>query len=144
MPNGRLSVKSADETSPTVMTGEFICEIVVSDKYVTWNRNVCNVFAPRAAAAAISPAFTGKTIELTVYPNPANGKFNLLLKSSKATTAEVYVTDASGAQVHRQLYTVVAPGASLPVNLTNQPNGVYLLKVSTDQGSKTMKVVIKK
>jgi hypothetical protein len=140
-PGGRIAVRNGELAAPCIMNGIFICENLVSEKYVIWNRNVCNVFAPRASVAA--PIYSSKTISMSVYPNPASGKFNLILKTPELTNAEVSVMDMNGTIVKKEVYSNVTSGKSLPVNLSNQPAGTYLLKVTTKLGTQTLKVVIK-
>lgn len=81
------------------MNGIFICQNVVSEKFITWNRNICNVFATRAIAA--SQLSNSKTLSVIVYPNPAIGRFNLLVKTPVAITGELTVIILNGAVVKK-------------------------------------------
>lgn len=140
-PIGKLTVRNAEQLSPGVMNGIFICQNVVSEKFITWNRNICNVFAPRAIAA--SQQSNSKVLSLSVYPNPAIGKFNLLVKTPVTTTAELTIINLNGVIVKKATYQNVTNGRSIPVNLIGNAAGTYLLKVTTKLGTQTLKVVIK-
>ena len=123
------------------MNGIFICQNVVSEKFITWNRNICNVFAPRAITA--SQPSNSKVLSLSVYPNPAIGKFNLLVKTPVATTAELTIINLNGVIIKKATYQNVTNGRSIPVNLIGNAAGTYLLKVTTKLGTQTLKVVLK-
>ncbi len=140
-PGGKISVRNGELAAPCIMNGIFICENIISEQYVTWNRNVCNQFAPRAAVA--STIYTSKVISMSVYPNPASSKFNLVLKTPVITNAEISVIDINGTVIKKEVYSNVTSGKALPINLTNQPAGAYLLKVTTKLGTQTLKVVVK-
>ena len=141
IPVGKLTVRNAEQLSPGVMNGIFICQNVVSEKFITWNRNICNVFAPRAITA--SQPSNSKVLSLSVYPNPAMGKFNLLVKTPVATTAELTIINLNGVIIKKATYQNVTNGRSIPVNLIGNAAGTYLLKVTTKLGTQTLKVVLR-
>lgn len=122
------------------MNGIF-CQNVVSEKFITWNRNLCNAFAPRAIAA--SQLSNSKTLSVSVYPNLAIGRFNLLIKTPMTTIAELTIINLNGAVVKKATFKNVTNGKSIPVNLIGNAAGNYLLKVTTKLGTQTLKVVVK-
>jgi PKD repeat protein len=68
--------------------------------------------------------------DLTVYPNPGNGVFHVEISSVKEpVTMEVY--NVLGEKV---LSTTINPGLS-QINLKGEPQGVYLYKVFSHNGS---------
>lgn len=65
----------------------------------------------------------------TVSPNPSNGKFTV----SGAGIREIQVLDQSG--------KLILSGKSTLIDISNQPDGIYYLKISIDQGILTRKIL---
>ena len=141
IPVGKLTVRDAEQWAPCIMTGIFICQNVVSEKYITWNKNICNVFAPRVAVAVQNAP--PKTFTISAYPNPAIGKFNLMIKTPVTTNAELTITNMNGAIIKKDSYKNVTSGRTLAVDLTGKPAGNYLVKITTSLGVQTLKVLVK-
>ncbi len=77
-----------------------------------------------------------------VVPNPARGgRTKLKLALPKKTDIEVVVYDAAGRSVWKEKREVEAGYVSLPLELPTS-SGVYLLKVSTKFGQRTLKVLV--
>lgn len=66
---------------------------------------------------------------INVYPNPNNGIFTL---NVLATTGEmlIEVTDVSGRVVYSSIQNNVNAGSALLINMENEANGLYLMKVT--------------
>jgi hypothetical protein len=78
--------------------------------------------------------------QVEIYPNPANGLYNLLLEQLEGiVTAKVY--DAQGREVWAN--TLVANGARSQhsIDLSTHAKGIYTLKLQTTQGNITRKLV---
>lgn len=71
-----------------------------------------------------------ESVELTIYPNPSNGQFHI--KSSNGETGEL--------MVYSMLGELVLSTKETSFDLSNHPDGIYLIKSSVDL-SKTYKVV---
>jgi hypothetical protein len=71
--------------------------------------------------------------QLSVYPNPTNGAFNLELNVDKALTGEVVVTDIMGRKVYNQQFNSFGFYKS-NINLANCAKGLYLLQLRTSEG----------
>ncbi|MBI3502081.1 MAG: T9SS type A sorting domain-containing protein [Bacteroidetes bacterium] len=80
---------------------------------------------------------------ISIYPNPSNGKFTL---SSEITKGEIIIYNVQGEKVTQ---SVIPSGASLPagqagnltIDLSNQPNGIYFLKLITNTEEQYQKIV---
>ena len=70
---------------------------------------------------------------ISVYPNPSNGVFNIRTKNQ---SKQVEVFDASG----RLLILKIGADNSSKVDITNQEQGIYFLKITTDKGVKVVDV----
>lgn len=71
---------------------------------------------------------------VSVYPNPTKGKINLNIPTEQAN---VSVYNALGKVIAN--YSNVQNGAA--IDLSNDPNGVYLIHVATEKGTSILRVV---
>jgi hypothetical protein len=78
---------------------------------------------------------------LTAFPNPSKeGNFTLALKNFDAKALTVKVFDAAGKQVLEKKLESVLGDWQEPLNLQNQPTGVYLMQVQTDKKMYSLKL----
>ncbi len=78
--------------------------------------------------------------DVTLTPNPTNGLTTLRVNFAEATDAQVRVMNLLGQQVFRLEDRHVVNGEYL-LDIGDQPNGVYLVSVSTGGEVRTMKLV---
>lgn len=77
---------------------------------------------------------------LNVFPNPSNGTFELsLLTNGIAQNAKIQVVDNTGRKITEETWN----GQKTTVNLSDQPKGLYFLKVVTSDWSEVKKIIIK-
>jgi len=72
---------------------------------------------------------------INVYPNPSNGGFTVSIKNDEAGVRDyIEVYNSVGEKIYSQLSIPIAAGMNFQaaVNLTNQPGGVYLYRVLTE------------
>jgi len=74
--------------------------------------------------------------QLKIYPNPNNGQFTLSL-SNLTENCNVEIYNVLGEKV----YTDALPQSQSNINLTGQPNGVYLIRVNERNTYLTQKIV---
>lgn len=77
--------------------------------------------------------------EISVYPNPTNGVFNI--DYSKANNIKVINT--LGAVVYDEKLDILAQGTK-SIDLSNFSNGVYFINVSNSNGSSNHKLILDK
>ena len=79
------------------------------------------------------------TTKSTIYPNPSNGQFTIEQKASGKVNIEI--VDVNG----RIVYSISenASGNLKKQIDTNLPSGVYIIKVSSNEGQSTSKLIIK-
>ena len=77
--------------------------------------------------------FAEQTIDVTIYPNPSNGKFTILLPTANA---EITVTDLHGRQIIKMQTT------EMTTNFQLDNPGVYFVSVSTKEGTTTRKLIL--
>ena len=79
---------------------------------------------------------------LTIFPNPGNGEFTLSYDIGKEANASLDVFSVSGQLLMQDHISGLSNQKTL--DLTQFPNGIYLLKVKTDTKVMTKKIVINK
>lgn len=83
------------------------------------------------------PASVGN---VSVYPNPSAGAYNLELKNSKSERLSYEVTDPEGRLILSEIINAKY-GYNGRIDLSKSAPGVYLLKINGDNGSKTIKLI---
>ncbi len=79
---------------------------------------------------------------LNVYPVPSTGQASINLTGSGYENLEI--TDALGREVYTQLLSPDKKDDKLLINLSGQPDGVYILRVNSRQEVLTGKIIIQK
>lgn len=83
-----------------------------------------------------------------LYPNPNNGQFNLRIVSTLYNRLGMSVYNSKGQVVRTQEFSGLVYGRVLPVDLTDLPSAVYMVKLYYDDGvrtsEKTFKVIVAK
>jgi hypothetical protein len=77
--------------------------------------------------------------ELDVYPNPSNGKVNVLLPSTTTLPVEVEIYDVMGKKV--STHTATKKSFSLEINSLEK--GIYFIKANTTDYNITKKLIVK-
>ena len=125
-----------------IIIGNFLSDTSSHIVYLPWNYKantaayyyIDDVFVTTDSllAGEHEPAAKAKAGEVKVYPNPNNGKFALTLPSltdNGGGVAEVY--NMLGQRVYR---TNIEQGI-LNIDISGQPNGVYLYRLTDSNGN---------
>ncbi|HYV95798.1 MAG TPA: T9SS type A sorting domain-containing protein, partial [Chitinophagales bacterium] len=93
-----------------------------------------------------SPALIKSVLqdELSIFPNPSNGPFQIHYRISKSSPLEIFVFNLSG-QFARKIFAVneLQPGEyTEQVELTDAPAGIYFVRVQMKDNALTRKVII--
>jgi len=78
---------------------------------------------------------------VSLFPNPTRGQFNLA-RMDAASEVEVSVLDLQGKVL--TLATWAAGAESLNIDLGNFANGVYMVRLTSEEGSRTLRVSVQK
>ncbi|MBI4929135.1 MAG: T9SS type A sorting domain-containing protein [Bacteroidetes bacterium] len=77
---------------------------------------------------------------ISIYPNPSTGEFSITTLSN-INSMDVKVYNAIGEAVVAKKLNVPASGEA-KINLSSNPDGIYLFQIKTSEGTITKKVVI--
>lgn len=79
---------------------------------------------------------------LTVYPNPNNGSFNVSFNATSEATASIELVDVTGRVAMNRAYEVSEGANIVPVELNGFASGVYILNFTIDGEVSTVKVIL--
>ncbi|MCB0519503.1 MAG: S8 family serine peptidase [Lewinellaceae bacterium] len=81
-------------------------------------------------------------LQTSVSPNPTTGMFNLIISTDHSENLQLELFDMKGVLFLQRKLLLQAGSTTLPVNGSQLPAGLYLLKISGDSGAKAIKVVV--
>jgi hypothetical protein len=79
---------------------------------------------------------------VTISPNPSNGNFTLVIHGLKNGEAGIVISDFTGKEIYRETGISATNDLTKEINLSGNPKGIYLVKVTTDQQTATKKLVL--
>jgi hypothetical protein len=97
---------------------------------VTAKHTISATFVPTTGAPA-----TGGTNELSLYPNPTDGQ--LTIDNGELTIENVEIFDVLGRLCHVE----TRHATSLQLDISHLPSGIYFVKIKTETGIITKKIV---
>jgi len=78
---------------------------------------------------------------MVAIPNPAQNQFQLSVESTRSSSTSIFVYNADG-KITDQLSARLDVGTNtIPINTSNWPAGVYIVRVVTDSGERAVRVV---
>jgi hypothetical protein len=80
------------------------------------------------------------TSVISVYPNPSKGKFMVVFDAGKNTDAQIKIHDMMGKLVQE----IKNPNGKNEIDLSDFPDGVYILTISTGKEQVKKEIVLKK
>ncbi|WP_066757042.1 alkaline phosphatase family protein [Crocinitomix algicola] len=80
-------------------------------------------------------------LDVTVYPNPNNGVFDVVVTSIDNVQTELLLLDVAGKVVYRNTLAEFNSYSKLRINLQDYENGVYVMQVKNGDKIVTKKVV---
>ena len=79
--------------------------------------------------------------EISIYPNPSTGNFNLNISNVNAASVDVEITDVSGKVILSNAYNTNNGSVNESINISNVDDGVYIVRVNGGQ-SMVKRIVI--
>ena len=71
--------------------------------------------------------------EISIYPNPSTGNFNLNISNVNAASVDVEITDVSGKVILSNAYNTNNGSVNESINISNVDDGVYIVRVNGGQ-----------
>ncbi|MCB0695944.1 MAG: T9SS type A sorting domain-containing protein [Chitinophagaceae bacterium] len=82
---------------------------------------------------------SGKTLDLSVYPNPAHNVVNINWGTYTQNVATVVISDVTGKKVYA---AQVSMNANTTVDVSSLNSGMYFMSINSANGSNTQKMLI--
>jgi hypothetical protein len=80
-------------------------------------------------------------IQMRVYPNPSKGEFTIMLDLERQTEGSLTIHDMTGRKVH-QLGDNRLRSGEYEIDLTHLSSGVYFIRLESEAGVMTERIVI--
>jgi hypothetical protein len=71
--------------------------------------------------------------EISIYPNPSSGNFNLNISNVNTASVDVEITDVSGKVILSNAYNTNNGSVNESINIANVDDGVYIVRVNGGQ-----------
>jgi photosystem II stability/assembly factor-like uncharacterized protein len=79
---------------------------------------------------------------ITLYPNPSQGKFEINLQALSLGSWQIQIMDINGRLVNTQVIEKQTFNTTFPFDLSNQPKGQYVLKLSNGKETAIKRLLI--
>jgi len=80
--------------------------------------------------------------KLSIFPNPSNGQFDILIKDAEPGSLSLEVTDVTGKLIYEKEYAQGTTQVNEQLNLTDQAKGVYNLTIKNGDRTYSTKLTI--
>ncbi|MGE0567788.1 MAG: T9SS type A sorting domain-containing protein [Bacteroidia bacterium] len=113
-------------------------------KIITHKVNITDANAKEAKKAGIT-GLSNTNLEidqLSFYPNPNNGKFQLKFNLKKQGDLNVNVVDVNGKEVYKETIKQFKGDYNKTIDLGEEAKGIYFVKVQQDQQAQVKKIIV--
>ena len=83
------------------------------------------------------------TVDVTVYPNPSNGVYQLKLNSKESITVDIMVFSSNGQLVYKKADANLLGEQVIKIDISNYAKGVYQLMIQGENGMINKQLVTK-
>jgi hypothetical protein len=94
------------------------------------------------ASRGTTPEPIVKAAAIKAYPNPSTGVFELQLQNYNKGKVEIQVIDNYGKLVAKQTLMVSASVENISMDIRKHASGMYQVRVVSEEGVNTLKVII--
>lgn len=130
---------SSSQQSPThfyTQAGTYDVELIASNRCGTSSRlRTVNVSGIGLTENLIGISNIG------IFPNPTNAKFQLSFNSLNHEELQISISDLSGKRIKFLEFEASSGQNLIQFDLSSFAEGVYLVKINTGNGSKTMRII---
>jgi len=88
-----------------------------------------------------STANIEQQVDIVIFPNPNSGVFSIDFASNSNGIAQVEIYDLKGSKIMGENYAY-SQNTRQTIDMSSQPNGIYLVKITGEFGMKMQKVVL--
>ena len=126
------------------ISGGIVAEWIDDSIAEETNSAVTAVAQEKNSARNETGAVSEEDLFVSVYPNPSDGQLNIEFKTAESQYVQMDLFDAVG----RTVWNIIPPGflqpelQTLKVDVSDQPPGIYFLRISAGDTVKTERVVI--
>jgi hypothetical protein len=100
-----------------------------------------SVFAIEVTEGPVSARIEGPAESLSLFPNPAGELLYIRFHGASGEAVECTIHDMSGRRMLTRIFTTSPGSTTHQLNLTALPHGLYLLKIETEAGVVTKKII---
>ena len=125
-------------TVDTATVGLYVITYTVKDAWGNQTSATRNVIVYDSATVGLNNN-EFSAAQINIFPNPANSVVNVTVSGIKTLPVHVAIFDVIGREVYSK--TVNSNVVNERINIADLNSGVYFIKVSNAQGSKTMRFV---
>lgn len=102
-----------------------------------------NVVPPALITTGVAENLLFNDNNCVVYPNPSNGEFTLKLNGIKANSASIMVYNVIGTKVFESTVELLNQSNTQTINLKDQADGVYFVKINANNSMITKKIIVR-
>ncbi|MBI3501253.1 MAG: T9SS type A sorting domain-containing protein [Bacteroidetes bacterium] len=97
------------------------------------------------ATATGTNEMTNDELQMTIYPNPTSGLFEIQVGNGQSAAGNEYKIEIYNVFGEKVTRSVIPSGArNLTIDLSQAPGGIYFLHIKTEQGIANKKIIINK
>ena len=113
--------------------------------YTYTDNNGCENFAQQEVVVDDCTMMDNLTQNsFSIYPNPNNGKFEIILQRAIKSTPEICIYNSFGVMVYSEANVSVTPDKHVSIDLSTLPEGIYFINFKTIDLNFSRKLIIKK
>lgn len=101
-----------------------------------------NVVPPQTILTSLISNFGKTQTDMIIYPNPSNGEFELMIKDLNQSNAVIEIYSVTGQLINTSSADISNGSLYKQISLKDQANGVYFIKVKTNEGLITKKIIL--
>jgi len=99
------------------------------------------------AASEVTKSYSGfadiASVEVATYPNPCTSELNFIVEQDNVSNATINLFDITGKRVVNQEVEIIQGFNTIQLNVETLEKGIYIYRISTDDGTTEGKVVKK-
>jgi hypothetical protein len=129
--------------SRTVTAGTYYARVYPSNNN-QFSATNCYTLRVQLGTATRNDIITITSDKLSVFPNPVGVSANLSFLAATAGKATITLTSQTGAVVSKQIVYVTEGDNLKQINVSNLANGIYFVKIKTDEKVEVARIIVAK